>query len=900
MSAGEHPFDRTNRMRKFCGMLLGILVLATAARGADDTMSVETPDRDLEAVIIDSASTESFLGVRVDTTGRIFVGGRSGVFVLEPNAAGGYAERRQLVSFPGDPWVYDIEIRGDDLYVLTVSALYMIPGGRVNREGLEVRRLIWGVPRGHTHQCFHGLAWGPEGDLYLGMGDPLWHFGDFRNRPDHFGHWTFFSRRPGDTALAPPTDGWERTPYTGVGGVFRCRPDGSGLRLVAGGLRNGCGLAFDHDWNLFTNDNDHESHPAAYVPGRLLHVTPHAWFSWPRGWSPDKTPERLDLLATMNPALGRFVPAGQAYYDDILLQPRYRNSLLVARWCTRQVAFYPLEHAGASFRCTEGELLAGSGVIRPVNVTVGRGGRIFATVCHMQGNEDSPIYKSDVVMITPTADTAEHPFAAYDAVSVEGPRLFEELRDPSWSRRKEAHAELLRRGDIPGSIFVKRWDQSVADSPERLHLVWLMGLRADPPVARERLAMALRDADAAIRLQAVRCLTEQFPGSIPGLRDLLADPDPQVRHAAIIACFEAQGLRDDDSIVASIIDGPAVSEDTYLRQAATLLLAQWFPADRLAAWATASAPHTRLAATLAAGFRLTLPDPIAAPPETLKLAPWNERATVVQYCDCDEKLDLRTFGRLGMFTIAGQWQSVEHSADQEHLFALLTQRLDDSSESVRLQAAAFLHLLDDPRTQSRIMTARADVERRHAERLAAVAAAAPKPGEFLDANRPAWDPAAFADVDWTQEVLKGDANRGRKLFGTGGVGCGKCHAIDDAHPVAGGPSLSAAKKRFTIGYLAESVLEPGKAVAISFRATTVVTTEGRSFTGLLSGETAEALELILSDATTVSIPRASIEQRLVQPVSPMPAGIVRTREELRDVLAYLLEPARAEAAPTSP
>lgn len=885
-------------MRDFRGVLLGTVMLAAAAHGADDTSSVESPDRDLQAVIIDSASTESFLGVRVDTTGRIFLGGRSGVFVLEPNASGGYAERRQLVSFSEDSWVYDIEIRGDDLYILTISALYVIPGGRVNRDGLEVRRLIWGVPRGNTHQCFHGLSWGPEGDLYLGMGDPLWYFGDFKMRPDHFGHWTFFSRRPGDTSLTPPTDGWERTPYVGVGGVFRCRPDGSGLRLVAGGLRNNCGLAFDHDWNLFTNDNDHESHPAAYVPGRLLHVTPHAWFSWPRGWSTDKTPERLDLLATMIPDLGRFVPAGQSYYDDTFLPPRYRNSLLVARWCTRQVTFYPLEHAGASFRCKEGELLAGSGVARPVNVTVGRGGRIFATVCHMQGNEDSPVYKSEVVMVTRAADTADHPFAAYDAASADVSRLFEELRDPSWSRRKEAHTELLRRRDIPGSVFVERWNRSLAGSPERLHLVWLMGLRADAPVAQELLAQALRTAEASIRLQAVRCLTERFPESIPGLSGLLADTDPQVQHAAIVACFETKGLHDDDSIVSSIMDGPAVSEDTYLRQAATLLLAKWFPADRLAAWATASASKTRLAATLAAGFRLTLPDPIAIPPEGLTLAPWSERANLVQYFD--EKVDLRKLGPLGGFTMAWQWRSGEHSADQEKLFDLLSQRLDDPSESVRLQAAAFLHLLDDPRSQPRVMIMRAEMERRRVERAAAAAVAAPKPGEFLDVHRPDWDPADFVDIDWTREVRAGDATRGRKLFGPGGVGCGNCHAIDDASPVAGGPSLSAAKKRFTIDYLAESVLEPGKAVAISFRATTVVTTEGRSFTGLLSGETAEALELILPDATTVSIPMANVEQRFVQPISPMPSGLVRTREELRDVLAYLLEPAQAETAPASP
>ena len=178
----------------------------------------------------------------------------------------------------------------------------MIPGGRTKREGLVPRRLVWGVPLGHVHQCFHGMTWGPDGDLYFAMGDPLTYYGDF-NRPDHWGHWTFFSRRESDATVGrvdgqrrPPlsplpkggrkveagdAEEWVRTPYNGVGGVFRCRPDGSNFQVVARGLRNSCGLTFDRDWNLFTNDNDHESIPAEYVPGRLNHVTPHAYFSWP-------------------------------------------------------------------------------------------------------------------------------------------------------------------------------------------------------------------------------------------------------------------------------------------------------------------------------------------------------------------------------------------------------------------------------------------------------------------------------------------------------------------------------------------------------------------------------------------------------------------------------------------
>src|SRR5208282_5337927 len=116
-----------------------------------------------------------------------------------------------------------------------------------------------------------------------------------------------------------------------------------------------------------------ESLPDLYVPGRLLHVTPHSWFSWPRGWMVHKTPERADLLQTMFDGMGRAVPVGQSYYHETFLPEKYRDNLLLARWCIRAVTRYPLETRGASFKTTESSLLVGKNDARPVGVCVGRG-----------------------------------------------------------------------------------------------------------------------------------------------------------------------------------------------------------------------------------------------------------------------------------------------------------------------------------------------------------------------------------------------------------------------------------------------------------------------------------------------------------------------------------------------
>src|SRR5262249_6142514 len=208
-------------------------------------------DSRLRTILLHRSEEESYVALKVDTEGRLFAGGREALFVLEPNVQGGYSAPRELYRFPQDSWIAGIELRGNDLYVLTAAALYVIPDGRIRRDGLVPKRLLWGLPL-DLHVSFHCLAWGPEGDLYLNHGDPLLNYGDWE-RPDHWGHWMLH------------TAAGVKQPYTGQGAVLRMKADGSGLQVVARGLRGPFGLSFDRDWNLFTNDNDHESRPDLYT-----------------------------------------------------------------------------------------------------------------------------------------------------------------------------------------------------------------------------------------------------------------------------------------------------------------------------------------------------------------------------------------------------------------------------------------------------------------------------------------------------------------------------------------------------------------------------------------------------------------------------------------------------------
>jgi putative heme-binding domain-containing protein len=1028
------PLERSSVLR---ALPLAILCLAGSlfaapepARSAE-ALDYALVDPELRLERLDSSPNESFLSMRSDSAGRLFVGGREALFVYEPTAHGGFAPRHELLRFPPHSWVYDVEIRGNDLYVLTLSALYVVPDGVVKRQGLLPKRLLWGVPRYHVHQCFHALAWGPGGDLYISMGDTLVHYGDF-DRPDHWGHWTFFT--PAKKAGVP---------YTGQGAVLRMHPDGSGLQVVARGLRNCCGLVFDRDWNLFGNDNDHESAPQAYVPGRLIHVTPHSDFGWPRGWMPQITPDRADLLETMFGGMGRAVPVGQAYLDSPAWPAKFRNNLLLARWGIRAVMRYPISHRGASFAATEYPLLVGKNQARPVGVTVGVDGAVYVAIAYMAHNEGSPIYSSDLVRLTPRAWESAAPPQRFEIAARGASSLYGDLADPAWEVRRRAHLELLRRGGATLQPAADRLAGTRRDDPAQAHLIWLTAAAASKS-GREHLVRLSGDTNDSVRLQAVRALHEFFPRddqAVGVFASRLTDANPQVVLAATDAFFDASPVPYES------IARVARATDTYLRQSASRVLAARAPLDFLKTMCSAADEQARLAGVLAAGFRLTLPPATNPIDPSLPLTPWpTDDIYRVKYFDAT--VDLRKLGRIGMFTVAEHWNWRKHTGEQEALFAVLRQHLEDPDERVRLQAAHFLSLLDDPRTEPAIGRLRRKTERDrlvnaplkqlakawvigpfpddarglatvhppetgpldlsatfpaktktlawqvkrndrmfdfvkifgacpdasfyafsriespigqqmmllpgsddglkiwhngrlvwthtgirgalplqdvvfidlqpggndllfrvnnvegdcglyvHYRTLAAVSATLPEKignAALRERLKSAGAGAAhlgpeFWAVNWPDAVRRGNAERGRKLFGADGIGCAKCHAIDGTSAAVGGPSLAGASARFTVPYLVESVLAPSRMVSPVFRATLFVLHDGKTFTGLVLSETSQKIELLLPDATRKTIAVSDVEERKIQDVSPMPAGLVKTPDELRDLLAFLLRP----------
>lgn len=152
--------------------------------------------------------------------------------------------------------------------------LYFSQGALTNSGviGLDAYELGWlkRLPHNHDVPGYDVVLAG----LNLETDNPFGTNGDRRTKTGAFSPFGI-ETRPGQRIEG-------RVPCTAS--VMRCRPDGSGLELVAWGLRNAYGLLFLPDGRLIATDqgaDDRGSRPIGQAPDLLYEVRAGAWYGWP-------------------------------------------------------------------------------------------------------------------------------------------------------------------------------------------------------------------------------------------------------------------------------------------------------------------------------------------------------------------------------------------------------------------------------------------------------------------------------------------------------------------------------------------------------------------------------------------------------------------------------------------
>ncbi len=229
------------------------------------------------------------------------------------------------------------------LYVSAQGTLWRVAGGRK-------RAIVRNLPYGLHQQ--DNVVPGPDGRLYLGSGSTC------------------------DACR-------ERSRYSAA--VLSVRSDGSDLRVVARGLRNPFGLAFDPTTRrLYATDNgrDEVRSPAE----TLVHVRPGRFYGWPRCWADAARRRLVGSCAGVEPPLA------------FLEQHSSADGLVVYRGRS-----FPAAYQGNVFVALWGEYLSKS-----------HGRRVDRVVVHTSGDPRR-------ARVTPFARGFEHPLAV--AVDADGALL---------------------------------------------------------------------------------------------------------------------------------------------------------------------------------------------------------------------------------------------------------------------------------------------------------------------------------------------------------------------------------------------------------------------------------------------------------------------------------------------
>ena len=101
------------------------------------------------------------------------------------------------------------------------------------------------------------------------------------------------------------------------------------------------------------------------------------------------------------------------------------------------------------------------------------------------------------------------------------------------------------------------------------HLPWLAAASGRPEARKALVALAAH-RDPQLRATAIRALAEFRGLAAPAdvFAKALADQDARVVHAGVAAQFDRQ-----EPLTDGLFAGPALDDDTYLRQASALLIA---------------------------------------------------------------------------------------------------------------------------------------------------------------------------------------------------------------------------------------------------------------------------------------------------------------------------------------
>ncbi|MBD2703840.1 c-type cytochrome [Spirosoma sp. BT702] len=328
------------------------------------------------------------------------------------------------------------------------------------------------------------------------------------------------------------------------GMVFRCDPDGKNVELLAQNFRNNYEVAVDSYGTLWQSDNDDDGNKSVRINyvmeyGNYGYTDEMTGAGWQanrdnieteipfRHWHLNDPGVVPNLLQT-----GAGSPTGIIVYEGKLLPEVFRNQVIHCDAGPNVVRSYPVQKNGAGYKAEIVNVLEGARDqwFRPADVCIAPDGSLIIADWYdpgVGGHQAGDQKRGRIYRVAPP--NTPYTIPKLDVSTTEG--AIEALQSPSMAFRYAGWQKLHEMGNKAEKALAKLYKSS--DNPRmKARALWLLSQLDN---GKKHIETALKSDNPDLRITALRTARERKADVIPYVKQLVNDPDPQVRRECAIA-----------------------------------------------------------------------------------------------------------------------------------------------------------------------------------------------------------------------------------------------------------------------------------------------------------------------------------------------------------------------------
>ena len=330
------------------------------------------------------------------------------------------------------------------------------------------------------------------------------------------------------------------------GMVFRCNPDGTEVECLAQNFRNPYEVAVDSYGSLWQSDNDDDGNRGT----RINYILPYGNYGFKdeitgAGWETNRTnledsiPLRhwhLNDPGVVPNLLQTFAgsPTGIIFYEGSLLPQPFQGSIIHCDAGPNVVRSYPVKKNGAGFSADIVNILKNEKDqwFRPADVCVAPDGSLIIADWYdpgVGGHAAGDQTRGRIYRVAPK--DSKYIIPKQDYTTAAG--AITALQNPNLAVRYHAFSVLQQMGASAIPDLEKLW-RSSADPRMRARAFWVL-VKMPTASARQYIGEAIKDNNADLRITGLRAAGELDHDLVGTIKQLINDPDPQVRRECAIA-----------------------------------------------------------------------------------------------------------------------------------------------------------------------------------------------------------------------------------------------------------------------------------------------------------------------------------------------------------------------------